>query len=352
MKLLFRVDVNTLIGTGHLMRCLALAQAWQDAGGRSVFVLGMEAPALTYRLNKIEGMQVRYLSAQPGSADDAIQTTDMAGQIEATWVVLDGYHFTPQYQRIIKDSGLCLLLIDDKGHCDHYYADILLNQNLHAHEGLYVSREPFTHLLLGTRYTLLRREFIKWKEWKRKIPNVARKVLVTLGGSDPDNQTLRVIRALRQLDVDGLEAVVVVGANNPHFRKLKSAIHSSRFHVNIVYNVFDMPELMTWADVAISAGGSTCWEMAFMGLPTVLLVLAENQQAIAASLDNASAAISLGLYRKVSLAKIASTLLALLENHSLRQEMSQRAKKLVDGFGTERVIESLGAKLHSNLGSS
>ena len=89
-----------------------------------------------------------------------------------------------------------------------------------------------------------------------------------------------------------------------------------------------------------------------MGLPTVLLVLAENQQGIAASLDKANVAISLGLYRKVCFAKFASTILTLLENRSLRQEMSQRAKKLVDGFGTERVIESLGAKLHSNLGSS
>jgi len=282
--LLVRVDASAQIGTGHLMRCLALAQAWRDVGGRVVFLMAMESPPLEARLRS-EGMEVVHLPVQPGSMDDAIQTADFARQLGADWVVVDGYHFGAEYQRIIKDSGLRLLFIDDIGHAEHYSADLVLNQNIHAHEGLYQNREPYTRLLLGTRYVLLRREFLKWRGWKREIPEVARKVLVTMGGSDPDNVTLKVIQALHQVDMDGLEAIVVVGGSNPNYEELQSAVQDSRFPIRLESNVTNMPERMAWADVAVSAGGSTSWELAFMGVPILNLILAENQQQASTTLS-------------------------------------------------------------------
>jgi spore coat polysaccharide biosynthesis predicted glycosyltransferase SpsG len=230
-------------------------------------------------------------------------------------------------------------------HLDYYYADVLLNQNINA-ERLDYSCEPCTRLLLGTRYTLLRSEFLAWQGWQREIPKAARKVLVTLGGGDPDNQTLKVIRALQRVDVDGLEAVVVVGASNPHFQKLQSAAYQSQFSMRLVQNASNMPELMTWADVAISAGGTTCWEMAFMGLPTVVLVLAENQQGIAAGLGKAGVVLNLGWYTEASITQIANTLAGLFEDRGLRRQISQRGRKLVDGLGSERVVKFLQTQSH------
>jgi len=279
-SLLLRADASETIGTGHVMRCLALAQAWQDTGGRVVFLMATEAPAVEARLQS-EGMEVIHLPVQPGSRDDAIQTADLARRVGADWVVVDGYHFGADYQRTIRGLGLHLLFIDDHGHADHYSADLVLNQNIHAHEGIYKNREPYTRLLLGTRYVLLRREFLKWRGWKREIPEVARKVLVTMGGSDPDNVTLKVIQALQQVDVDGLETIVVVGGGNPHYEELQSSVQESRFPVLLESNVTNMPELMAWADVAVSAGGSTSWELAFMGVPALVLILANNQRSIA-----------------------------------------------------------------------
>jgi UDP-2,4-diacetamido-2,4,6-trideoxy-beta-L-altropyranose hydrolase len=217
------------------------------------------------------------LSAPPGSIDDAIQTLDLVQERSVDWILLDGYHFGARYQRKVS-GGPCLLVLDDYGHAEHYYADVVLNQNLYANEDFYPNREPHTRLLLGARYVLLRREFLKWQGWRREIPEVARKVLVTLGGSDPDNVTFQVIQALQRVKVDGLEVVVAVGGNNPNDEAIQSAIQGSRSPIRMEKNVTNMPELMAWAEVAVSAAGSTSWELAFMGLPSMILILAENQE--------------------------------------------------------------------------
>jgi UDP-2,4-diacetamido-2,4,6-trideoxy-beta-L-altropyranose hydrolase len=335
--LVIRADASTQIGSGHIMRCLALAQAWQDVGGHAVFTVGMTIAALEERLRS-EGMEVIRLLVQPGSADDAIQTADSARQMGANWVVVDGYHFGVDYQQTIRDSGLRLLFVDDNGHAEHYYADVVLNQNIHAHEGLYANREPYTRLLLGIRYVLLRREFLKWWGWKREIPEVARKVLVTLGGGDPDNVTFKVLQALQQVAVDGLEAVVVVGGSNPYHEELQSAIRHSPFAIRLERNVTNMPELMAWADVAVSAGGSTCWELAFMGLPNLVLILADNQRPVAERLDTAGVAVNLGWRENLSSAEIAQVLTQLLATARVRMEMSWHGQQLVDGQGVNKVL--------------
>lgn len=342
-KLLICADAGTHIGTGHVMRCVALAQAWQDAGGHAIFTLAMPAPALEARL-RAEGMKLVHLSTQPGSAEDAYQTVDLARRTDASAVVLDGYYFDAEYQRIIKDAGLRLLFIDDYGHADYYWADLVLNQNIHAHAGLYTDQAPYTQLLLGTRYVLLRREFLQWREWEREIPAVARKVLVTLGGGDPDNATLKVIHALQQAQIDGLEAVVVVGGNNPHHEALNRAVQNAQVPTRLKRDVTDMPELMAWADVAVSAGGSTCWELAFMGLPNLVLVLAENQYPVAQGLDTAEVAVNLGWHKDLSAAEIVQALTNIMMNQKQRAGMAQRGRELVDGKGSARLVERIGNK--------
>ncbi|MEQ8384497.1 MAG: UDP-2,4-diacetamido-2,4,6-trideoxy-beta-L-altropyranose hydrolase [Coleofasciculus sp. A1-SPW-01] len=340
MNLLVRVDASIKIGTGHLMRCMALAQAWQNIGGRAIFAIATQATPIEDRLVS-EGMNVVHLSVEPGSAEDAIKTANLARQLGATWVVVDGYHFGAEYQRIIKNCGLRLLFIDDYGHAQLYWADLVLNQNIYAHEGLYPNRAPDTQLLLGTRYALLRGEFCQWQEWTRKILPVARKVLVTLGGSDPDNVTLKVIQGLQRVDVPDLEAVVVVGGSNPHYEKLQAAVDASPFPISLERNVTNMPELIAWADVAISAGGSTTWELAFMGLPSLVLVLADNQRAIAEKLGDMGVAVNLGWHEYVSVAEIAQAMKQLLVSSGIRAEMARHGRELIDGEGTARVLMHL-----------
>ncbi|MBC8264049.1 MAG: UDP-2,4-diacetamido-2,4,6-trideoxy-beta-L-altropyranose hydrolase [Anaerolineales bacterium] len=337
--LFIRADANARMGTGHLMRCLALAQGWKARGGRAMFIAACESDGLRQRLSD-EGFQVTRLEqSHPDPADWEITSQALATHSDA-WVVLDGYHFDSAYQRQIKEAGHRLLVIDDMAHLDHYHADVVLNQNINAEELCY-SCEPHTHLLLGTRYVLLRSEFLAWRGWQREIPKVARKVLVTLGGGDPDNQTLKVIRALQQVEVDRLEAVIVLGASNPHFRKLQSAICNLQSAIRLVQNVTNMPELMAWADVAVSAGGSTCWELAFIGLPSLLLTLAENQREAATMLSEVGVSFCLGEAVCVDVRHIALTLTTVMKDPEARVAMSQKGSRLIDGFGVTRVLKSL-----------
>ena len=339
MTVLIRADASAKIGTGHLMRCLALAQGWRAQGGQGTFITACESGGLLQLLSD-EGFRAITLErSYPDPADWEITSQALAAHSDA-WVVLDGYHFDPAYQRQIKEAGHRLLVIDDTAHLDHYYADMVLNQNINA-ERLHYSCDPNTHLLLGTRYVLLRSEFLTWRGWQREIPQVARKVLVTLGGSDPDNQTLKVIQALQQVNVDGLEAMVVLGASNPHFCELQSAVRNSQFAIRFVQNVTNMPELMAWADIAVSAGGSTCWEMAFMGLPTAILELAENQRGVAEGLDSRGVALNLGWYAEVSELNLTKALKTLMPNPARRKAMSEEGQRLVDGTGTDYVVSSM-----------
>lgn len=338
-RLIIRADANAQIGTGHLMRCLALAQAWKDTGGEVAFITACRNEGLLGRLRE-EGFEIHLLSSSHPDLGDWEVTKNVLARHPDAWVVLDGYHFDETYQKRIKDAGNHLLVIDDMAHLKHYYADIVLNQNLHA-EDLHYSCEPYTKLLLGTKYVLLRREFLGWKDWKREVPEVARRVLVTLGGSDPGNYTLKVIQALQKVDIPGVEAIVIIGASNPHADVLKRAVEQSRIPIRLIRNAKNMPELMAWADVAISGSGSTCWELAFMGVPSLVLILAENQRPIAEGLAKVGAVVSFGWFKHPSIADITSALSHLLSNKKRRAEMIQRARSLVDGNGVLNILKEL-----------
>jgi UDP-2,4-diacetamido-2,4,6-trideoxy-beta-L-altropyranose hydrolase len=338
-NLVIRADASTRIGTGHVMRCLALAQAWQDAGGQAIFVMVMDIPALTQRL-ETEGMHVLRIKAEAGSLDDAAYTIDIARQLGADWLVIDGYHFDSHYQYSIKDAGLKLLCIDDISHLNHYYADIILNQNLHA-EDLVYSCESNTRLLLGTKYVLLRREFLRWQKWEREISEVTRNVLVTMGGSDPDNVTSKVIRSLKEVAIDGMEAKIVLGGGNLHLKELRSVVQDLAFPVFLETNVRNMPEVMAWADVAVSAGGITCWELAFMRLPSLIITLTDNQRANNEKLAMVGSFVNLGWHTHISYSELAKEFLSLSAKPETRAKMASLGRNLVDGDGIERTLMHL-----------
>jgi UDP-2,4-diacetamido-2,4,6-trideoxy-beta-L-altropyranose hydrolase len=343
MRLVVRADASLQIGTGHIMRCLALAQAWLEEVGQVTFLMALKAPSLEVRL-QTEGIDIIHLSVHPASTLDAEQTVLKARSLGTTWIVVDGYHFDTSYQRTIKSAGFKLLVIDDYGHANHYYADLVLNQNAYAHGGLYTHRESYTQLLLGTRYALLRREFWSWQNWQRYIPAIARKILVTLGGSDPNNVTLKVIKALQKITILDLEVVVVVGGSNPHYLQLVEAVQVSEVSIKIVRNTTNMPELIAWADVAVAAGGSTCWELAFMGLPCILIILAENQRAIVEQLEKLDIAINLGWHAKISSDAIADKVIDLINARAIREIQSERSQQLVDGEGCAKVLLQLSER--------
>ena len=338
--LLIRADAGVRIGSGHVMRCLALGQAWQETAGHATILSCDLAPALRRRLAE-QGLDIVDADSGGGGQDDARAAIALAERLGAAWVVVDGYHFGADYQKAIRDAGLHLLFIDDNGHADHYFADLVLNQNIHAHEGLYADRQPDTQLLLGTRYAMIRREFWPWRTWKRTIPVKAHRILVTLGGSDPDNVTLKVLKALDQAGGPDAQAAVVVGGGNPHQAEIEAIAARSSTATRLERDATNMPELMAWADLAVSAGGSTCWEICLLGLPTVLLVLAENQRINCEVMGRRGAAVNLGPAGGVDPCGLAAVLADLRYNRDKREALSLQARTLVDGFGAERVRDAI-----------
>ena len=341
-RLVIRADATAGIGMGHVMRCSSLAQAWRRGGGEATFVGRIESDALRDELGGMGFDFVPVETPHPDGGDLKILLARLNDKTRggADWCVLDGYHFDPDYQKTVRDSGQKLFVVDDHHHLPEYNADILFNQNILAPEIQYRANKDAT-LLLGSRYALLRRQF---QEYQRRVPDTpdkAKKILVFLGGADADNVTLKVIQALNLLGDPQLEIKVVVGHVNPNQAMLEKELGHSLFAWEIIQATREMPQLMDWADFAVCAGGSTCWELAYMGLPALLITVAENQLNIAEGMDRHGAAVNCGWHDTLTPGELAEHILYLATDEVLRASMSKNGKSAVDGKGAQRVVAAM-----------
>lgn len=341
MKLLIRADASTEMGTGHLMRCLALAQAVKAQGGSAYFAIVSCPPLLLERFEN-EGFTIHGLiSVEAGSSIDAQETAGLFWNLHCQWICVDGYQFGADYQQSLKALGCRSLFLDDYGHASFYCADLILNQNISAHDRYYQHRHPKTDLLLGTRYTLLRQEFLGCRKEQRRIPDVVRNLLVTLGGSDPGNVTTWILESLQAIDIPGLTITVIVGAANPHRDLLEACAICSIYPIQLVWNATNMPNYIAATDLAISAGGSTVWELLMFGVPNIIVTLADNQVAIAQSLHQQDISVSLGFHHALEATQLASVVQKISMNLKQRQQMSAKGQALIDGDGCDRVLMAM-----------
>jgi len=340
--LIIRADASLEMATGHVMRCLALAQECQDAGGNVVFAMAQSTAAVDRRLRS-EGIEICKLKTAPAGAADTNGVIALARDWHAEWVVVDGYQFDVRYQRRIKNAGLKLLFVDDTGECGAYLADLVLDQNVDAMEEMYRNREPYTELLLGPRYAMLRREFRPWRNWQREVAPDARNLLITMGGSDPHNVTARVLEALRSVKIEGMEVTVVVGGSNPHGKSLRQSASQLPRALLMQNGATNMAELMAWADIAITAGGGTGYELALLRVPMVVVTIADNQANTCRALARHEAAVDAGWFHSLTSKALAGTLCDLISDRERRQRLTDNARRLVDGQGAHRVLESMAS---------
>jgi UDP-2,4-diacetamido-2,4,6-trideoxy-beta-L-altropyranose hydrolase len=337
--LVIRVDAGAAMGTGHVMRCLALAQGWRLAGGDAVFVIADSTPAISRRLDD-EGFSIATLQCCPGCDQDARALVSIAAELHATWVAVDGYQFNSVYQRRIKEGGFKLLWIDDLGQCAPHFADLILNQNLYATVDLYSESSEETSLLLGSEYVLLRREFRGWSNWRRDFKEVAKRILVTMGGGDSQNATAQILRALADAGV-AIEIEAVVGGSNPHEETIRQMACELPCNISIKSNVANMPELMAGADLALSAAGVTSYELALMQVPMILVTVAENQVGTAKSFGERGAALNLGRFQGSHPDRVVEAVNSLIQDRERRRSLSNKARSFVDGCGSRRVCQAL-----------
>jgi len=295
---------------------------------------------------KSENAEVIPLVSEPGSLQDAAEALSYVNRLGSSWVVVDGYHFGASYQKQMKASGASLLFLDDNGHAGEYVADIVLNYNFHASERFYQNRLAHTELLLGTKYLLLRREFLKWKDRKHLSERKkGLRLLVTFGGSDLENLTCRAVRALDFVHSNPLEVEVVIGATYPHRSELEALVKKSHFPVSVKTQVTDFSEIMARSDLALSAGGVSCCELAFMGVPTLVIVAADNQRLAAQAIHEKGVGYSLGWWERVREAQIGEALNQLVQDEKGRARISAIQRQLVDGEGAARVVKAIQERI-------
>ncbi len=342
-RLFVRVDAGSSVGMGHFMRCVALAQAWMTQAGEVFFIGNCQASALRQRLGD-EGFGWQELTDQyPGPADCA-ETIDFICQHRrqgrADWLVLDGYHFDVAYQQQLRASGVRLLIIDDNHHLPFYHADAILNPNLYGPDIAYQCPAE-TLLLLGGRYTLLRTEFQRWQEWQRTIPDRATRIFVVMGGGDQENVTLKTLEALFSLGLEGLEIRAVVGHTNPNCAFLQKAAAGAPCAVELLPALEDMPAMMAWADMAVTAAGQTCLELACMGVPGIMVVTADNQETAAALFRDKGIFETMGRWNGFTVRAFGDRILRLINAKDRRRRMSENGRRTVSSSGSANSVAAM-----------
>jgi UDP-2,4-diacetamido-2,4,6-trideoxy-beta-L-altropyranose hydrolase len=358
MHVAFRVDASLNIGAGHVMRCLALADALYERGVHCTFICRPQPGQLMDLINQ-RGHQVISLPALFGSYEptfgapvhaawlgadwvrDAAESSQALAQLRPDWLVVDHYALDGQWEQALRPYCKQLMVIDDLADRLHD-CDILIDQNLGRFADEYRRLTPKgATLLTGTQFALLRPEFARLRPsslLRREHPTFNR-LLITMGGVDKNNMTGRVLSALDScVFPKGFQITVVMGSKAPWLEQIRAQAVLLRWPVQVLFGVSDMATLMAESDLAIGAAGGSAWERCCLGLPTLLLVLADNQKAGATALQNIGAALVVEHVKKIG-----SILNKLTSCDSLEQlsSMSRAAAEVTDGEGVNRVCERL-----------
>lgn len=364
MRVLFRADASLQIGTGHVMRCLTLADALRERGADCCFICRSHPGNL---INEIEqrGFGVAVLpydgkwtgtdTTQPVHAawlgedweTDAEQSKVGAGGTAADWLIVDHYALDERWEHALAPHYRKLMVVDDLADRPHA-CDLLLDQTFGRDAMDYRSLVPDDcHLLCGSQYALLRPEFANLRAYslQRRAQPVLRELLITMGGVDKDNATGLVLQVLRSCPLPAdCRITVVMGATAPWLNEVRKQVEDMPWPTKVLVGVSDMAQLMADSDLAIGAAGATSWERCCLGVPTIMLVLAENQRKIAEALSEAGAA------RLVEVSKLKSQTLITpeyLEPLSLGA-MSHAAAAISDGFGAKHITQTLNKVEHAN----
>jgi len=355
MRIAFRVDASVQIGSGHVMRCLTLADELARRGAQIRFV-SRSLPEYLGNIVEANGYELALLdSAENDAVFDELahaqwlgcsQAQDAENSIKALsdrvwdWLVVDHYALDRRWESRLRQAATNILAIDDIADREHD-SDMLLDQNYYVGmNARYVGKVPdHCRLLLGPRYALLREEFRRFREQVEPRKGSVQRILVFFGGMDADNYTGRAVQALAEIGVADMHVDVVIGALHPCREAIEAAClhHHFRCHVQTER----MAELMATADLSIGAGGGATWERCCLGLPTITISTAENQrkQIVDAALEGFVYAPDLNCQFDQVIGRHIRTL---IENSGLRQLTSHNAMRAVDGKGVLRVVSNLG----------
>jgi UDP-2,4-diacetamido-2,4,6-trideoxy-beta-L-altropyranose hydrolase len=333
---LLRCDGGSGIGMGHLMRCRALAAAFAGLGWRHSFAVTRETAPLLADSNAI---------IVPPGVDGAHAVAEAGAANKVDCLVVDHYGLDAMFESAARGKASIVLVIDDLADRPHD-CDLLVDPNPERVAADYAGLTGgTTRFLLGSQYALLRPEFADRHPAEARPPRRrAERLLITLGGADPDNVSQRLLEALPHLGGAPLKTVLVVGPANPHRETLAALAPAPS--VEVAVDPPDLAGLMLDTDIAITAGSTSFWELACLGVPALIVVIADNQRAVARAAENAGAALVLGESNHLDPRNLAAAIAALAADPDRRQRMSESGRNLVDGRGAARVADAV-AKINA-----
>jgi UDP-2,4-diacetamido-2,4,6-trideoxy-beta-L-altropyranose hydrolase len=327
-----RVDGNSEIGFGHLMRMKALAREFSKLGAEVIF--------LSRDPENIEGYRVLQLDRQTGDEEDLL-VEEMLIDMQAGMLIIDSYEYTQERLDRVGKLPLLSVYVDDLNR-HPFNTDFVVNGNLYAPSLPYQGRARF---LLGTEYLLMREEFVGVP---LRLPNPdVEHILITFGAADMENVTPGILHMLKNYKrFQDLHWHVVIG---PVFRNTAEIEGMVRDYPNVTlhYNP-NIRKLIDFCDIAISAAGSTTYELAACGLPALLIIAADNQVRLAREAERQGMAVNLGWYHELDVARLYSALDNLIINNELRVQMAMYGQKLIDGRGAQRVAAILVDEMKKN----
>ncbi len=365
MKVVFRADASLQIGSGHIMRCLTLAEALRAEGVECHFICrehpgnlldfirnkGFEAfglkPVVNADFVDRQVLQGDHLAHSDWlcatQSQDAQECAALLGGLRPDWLIVDHYALDMRWEASLQKYFKHLLVIDDLADRKHI-CDLLLDQNLGRAEQDYVGLVPEScHVMVGAQFALLRPEFarLRMQSLESRGSAMLQHLLITMGGVDQANATGAVLQALKACSLpDGCRISVVMGLKAPYLTSVKEVASTMPWPTEVLVNVTNMAERMTCADLIVGAAGSTSWERCCLGVPTIMVVLADNQKPAARALLSSGSVLLIELVQDIP-ACLPPAILALAQPGALL-EMSERARKYCDGLGAERVIKRMG----------
>ena len=351
MKVVFRVDASLNMGTGHVMRCLTLAQVLKDNGANVEFICRKHegnlidkvraSEFIIHELEVFEETEVDdklahscWLGAtQQQDADDCI---DILKAEKLDWLIVDHYALDEEWQKRLKPYCEKLMVIDDLADRKHQ-CDILLDQTFGRQKKDYSALTPEDcKLLLGSQYALLRPEFAKWRvcSLERRNNPKFKRLLVNMGGVDVDNITENVLDELKMCNLpNDIHITIVMGGSAPHLESVEFKASTLPYKTEVKVDVGNMAEIMSNSDIAIGAAGSTTWERCCLGLPTIQIVIAKNQLFSAETLAH---------YNIVRLVKNIQEIPCLLEvSTEWMGNVGNAALEICDGMGSCKVFNKM-----------
>lgn len=358
MKVCIRVDASLQMGSGHVMRCLTLADEIKRLGGEATFitrahpgwmdsaikrsgheVVLLSAPTADYLIRQDDVTHASWLGV--AWEQDAKETTQAIGTSRPDWLIVDHYSIDSRWHKELRDHVGQIMVIDDLA--DHQLdCDMLLDQTYGRKEEDYKQWVSSScQMILGSHYALLRPRFAKLRPKaieKRKKFNGINRILISMGGVDADNVTAKVLKEIAKISWKSEPIIdVVMGDKAPHLNEVIKQAEELPLEIIVSTNVFDMAERMLQADLAFGAAGATSWERCCLGLPTLVSVSAENQKMVSTVLDGVGAIRLLNDGMELCDDDIKNDVNRFTRSPSYWRNMSQAAFQVTDGLGTKRV---------------